>query len=602
MPRKSLQEVLDEQWVRIEDEFNKPLVRQPTLEKTVEGQDTAAFNLITKETKVSESYVAKLQALGMSSEDAVRGLLQHEMGHYMFFPRELADQLALCAYAENRFGLKGRSIYILYSEVVDDMTSIMHGLGDRILEERKACIKLCEQQEKGSGRLWELFTAVYDLKFGNATKVPEGLESFADKLVKIDYFDESPGGRRISLVEFGAAIKDLVPMPKIVVVTKDGKGKYVVVGVIDGDSLDPSKAPAEEIDKALGQIIAKYGKSEYKEIKDWLKKYRPDWKDPLEGMKIKRPKIAGLEGSTLEYNDDEIPFYKRWASTFPLYIVKRPLIKEESSLYKAGLKEFEIGDPISRADIYASKGVIGVPGISKTRLVEAGTSLSKKKLTPDLSCWLDSSGSMEHSKRKAVQVLCAYVLGINYHRNGSIVGGANFSADLAYLPPSRDIEAFFSLMTAYWGGGTVLNIEKLKEWIKQNENLKGLQVTSEEDYNKIALLLPHEQRKQFEEKNLEVRYDKAADRKLERLDCVIITDGALANVEETLAFMKSMAECTRVYAMLTDEQGYKEWVEHEDRDENIYVYKAFKPQDLIGLTIGLASSLHETARMISREA
>lgn len=580
-----LERLFDEEWGKVNDDFNHPQVAVPRLVPAIPGMDTARFDFISRTTEVSEGYVRLMERNGLDPRTAISGLLRHEMGHYAFFPRDAADALALRTHADLVFREKGEPIYTLFGEAVDDLTTMQRGLGAGIMEERRAMLRADRSRDPQGAGLWDLFLGVYErvLSLG-AGDVPLEYTSAAEKLANVNYFDPAPAERRLAIVQFGNAIKDHLPNR---------------VRTVDGCSLSLDHLTQQQIDQALAQIIIRYGKASYKAAKQWLKAHKPDYKDPLDTPLNPNKKGIGLAGSELQFHDEEVPFYVRWASTFPVYIARRPLVADATDPEKAGLRDFEVGDPIQAIDVFGSRGQIGMPGVSKVRTTEPSPAVARKKLVPDLSCWVDSSGSMEHPRAKAVQILAAHLLGTNYHANGSLVGGANFSADLAYLPPTRDLAAYRSLMTAYWGGGTVLNTEKLRQWLVENK--KGLQVDSIEDRDLLSHIDPRK-RREFEEKNLQVRLDRARRERLERLDGVIISDGYIANGEEVIDFLHALAEHARVYAFITSEAGYQQWLPHASPRRNVFVYKAVSPRDLIGLSLGLAKAIPQHARELGRYA
>jgi hypothetical protein len=400
-------------------------------------------------------------------------------------------------------------------------------------------------------------------------------QSYFDKLKEIPYFNRSIRAHVASMYRFGKIIEDLIDEEQAKV---DGRGGNARIGSCGIGSLEG--IPNENLDRALTDILRKLGPQAFRLSKDYLRKVRPDFKDSFGDENDFKSKNAGIERANFKLNDELIPLYKRWAASYGVYIVKRPFEKDSTSLYRSGKKEYEVGDPIHKIDIFGSRGYVGVPGISKTYLEEEGTIPSVEWSIPHLFVGIDSSGSMEHpaSPRGAPQVLAAFILGNNYYANGAYVGGWNFSTDIAYLAPSRDIDAFYSLMCGYWGGGTVINVEKLKEFLAKTEIGKPrLMFSDEKDY--------------------EIDMSKIK-MKVKKLDNVIITDGYIYNLEDVLGYLQNMGEITRNFVFITNKEKYNEWL--NIKLPNTWIYLAEKPEDLVGLALGRGKALVEESRYYSR--
>jgi hypothetical protein len=438
--------------------------------------------------------------------------------------------------------------------------------------------------------------------------------SYFEKLKEIPYLDLSITEHIGSMYNFGKVIEDLIPENKFKKQESGDKGfsEEMPNNDLDSDnghgscSIDSLEDISNnDLNRALSDILRKYGPHAFKISKEYLKKVRPDFKDFFDDerysdKKSSNSKNAGIERAEFQLNDELIPLYKRWANCYGLYIVKRPFEKDSTSLYRGGKKEYEVGDPIHRIDIFGSRGYIGVPGISKTYSEEEGTIPSVEWSIPHLFVGIDSSGSMDHpaSPRGAPQVLAAFILANNYYTNGAYVGGWNFSTDIAYLAPSRDIDAFYSLMCGYWGGGTVLNVQKLKEFLATTEfGEHKLKFSDEKDYEKMLELLPHEKRKEFLDKSLEIDMSKIKI-KVKKLDNVIITDGYIFNPEEVISYLQNMGEITRNFIFLTDKEKYNEWSRMEL--PNTWVYLADEPENLIGLALGRGKALVEESKYYNR--
>jgi hypothetical protein len=591
--------ILKELWREIVDKFNHPAINEPKVVDSLPSYNSAAFDWEERRVKISEQFIRELSKY-LPREKVIQAIIEHEVGHYVVFPRELSDQIYLLAQASKIFGRKGEIIFNYYVDLVNEASLLKDGLsGDELIDTRDACHKMLVSKniiKKGDVDMNRLMVALYRylLKLP-PIQLNEREQSYFDKLKEIPYFNRSIREHFASMYRFGKIIEDLIDEEQA---KGEGRGESAGIGSCSICSLEG--IPSENLDRALTDILRKLGPRAFRLSKDYLKKVRPDFKDSFGDENDFKSKNAGIGRTNFKLNDELIPLYKRWAASYGVYIVKRPFEKDSTSLYRSGKKEYEVGDPIHKIDIFGSRGYVGVPGISKTYLEEEGTIPSVEWSIPHLFVGIDSSGSMEHpaSPRGAPQVLAAFILGNNYYANGAYVGGWNFSTDIAYLAPSRDIDAFYSLMCGYWGGGTVLNVEKLKEFLAKTEiGKRRLMFSDEKDYERMLEHLPHEKRMEFLDKSLEIDMSKIK-MKVKKLDNVIITDGYILNAEDVLRYLQNMGEITRNFVFITDKEKYNEW--SNIKLPNTWIYLAEKPEDLVGLALGRGKALVEESKHYSR--
>lgn len=578
---KKLTETLKALWKQEKERFNHPAVGEPKIVEKLEGQNSAAFNWRDHSIQISQEFIDDLTK-HMPAEKALQGVVRHETGHWVYFPRELSDKIYLLSEADRIFGPKTEQIYRWYADLADEGELLRWGLaGDEILQMREAFGDIVKSRDKDvpdDFDMNKLLRALYANSFSfEAPKLSKKESQYYEKLKKIPYIGLDLDGHMASLYRFGKAIEDLF---KVIYVPACGEGELANV-------------PDKELDGALSAILSKKGARAFKLALAYLKKVRPDFKDPFgDAAKDEQGgKRAGLERGDFKRNDELIPLYTRWAANYGVYIVKRPVETDSSALYRSGKKEFEVGDPVQKIDIFGSRGQIGIPGLSKVHQEEEGAIPSIEWSVPHLLLGVDSSGSMEDPAaiRGAPQVLAAYILGKNYYANGSQVGGWNFSTDIAFIPSSRDLKAYYSLMAGYWGGGTHINVTKLKQFLEESEfGQHSIRFTDEKDYERALKLLPKEKRKEFEEKNIYIDAHKLQG-KYAKLDNVLITDGYIANAEEVLRYLQTIGKVTRNFVFLTDKSKYDEWSKIEL--PNTWVYLAEKPEQLLGLAMGRGRAL-----------
>jgi len=629
---QDLDRKLEEMWPDVYERTNAQGIACPEIIDDLTYANTACFNFENRKTSIARDFVIRMAkhlpisaSLDTAINTALRGILEHEVGHWKFFPCETWVHVYLVAEAEKLFKQSYESTYCFYSDTSNELFLMRSGVADdELARMRLACSAIAK--DDASKTMNKLMAALYQHHFKfKDLKIPldEKEQGLFEDLKKISFMNETIEEHVGSMYTFGKLLEKLITEypPKegdsVGIGMGDGKdsgksgssqggsgaGKIILTPGYGSDgSLD--NIPGHILDGALTEILGTLGKRAYEDVKGFLKKVRPDYKDPFEGKESDAASTcAGLSRADFKKNDHLIPLYERWASSHPLYIVKRPIMSDSSSMHIEGKKEYEVGDPLHRLDIYGSRGFIGVPGLSKTWLEEQGTIPSLEWSIPNLLLGIDTSSSMPHpgSRHGAMHVLAAAIIGRNYYMNQTYdenkdpvgIGAWNFSSDMAFLPPSRNINAFYSMICAYWGGGTLIDTKKLMEFIKTYEDGKyGLLFSDEKDYERVLDRLPisEEEKKQFVKKDLNVNTSKFASR-LEKLDNVLITDGYIANIEEVMYNLSSMAKLSRNFVFLTNKEQYKVW--SKKKLPNTWIELAEKPKDLIGLALGRSRKLVE---------
>jgi len=582
-----LGKTVEQVWQKEKVSFNHPSINGPILVPSIEGQDSASFDWKDKKIRVSEGFVNSLVPKYMQLKPAIEAIVRHETGHFVFFPRDLADKLYLMAEGHKIFKEKADVIYQFYSDLANEGSVLSWGLGgEELLQMREVFAKQAEEKEGKDGPsviLNKLMRAKYSETFKDFKQIeltPKQKEYF-EKVKDIPYIGLTLDEHLASLYRWGKAIEDLIKVQKIILVCNHG---------------DMQGIPIAELDGGLSGILQKKGVRAYRVVKQFLKEVRPDFDDPFgDGEQ----KAAGVGAGPQEFkrHNEQIQLYRRWVANHGIYIVKRPVEADSTALYRSGKKEFEVGDPVHKIDIFGSRGQIAMPGVTKVHMDEEGKLPAIQWSIPHLNFGIDSSASMTKPDdlRGAIQVLCAFVLGKNYHSNGSMVGGWNFSEDIAFLPPSRDLDAYYSLMCGYWGGGTHLNIDKLKDFVeKSGWEKKGIQFSNEKDYQHLLDRMNEEEKKKVMDKALRLDMSKIKAR-YAKLDNVLVTDGFIANNEEVMNYLSGLGEVTRNFVFITDKNGMQEWAKVK-KLPNTWVYPAYNPENMLSLALGRTKALQAEAK------
>lgn len=603
MTREQFERAVETRWPAVRRELNYPVIGQVHLvggedehgeidERADSVADRGAYRWERNEIAVSLPFLRAVHDGGDPGR-VVETVLKHEAGHYVCFPRELARHLQYLQRATEAFGAeRGERVYALYADVCNELRLLENGVvGDDVLELHRRTLDAVDgpgSVSTGAHRRFTrlvlaLYAALFDDLSSNVSL--DGDERvYLDRLRDIDYFTEDVAVHERNLVRFGHVLDDAISdLP----------------GTLEGDPpMDAGKSPADrafpadldavsrsDLDDALSETVQQ-GQWEYERLASFLETRATEFDDQFDDA----AGGAGIDHAGLDTHDDQIAFYRRWASTFPLYVADAPVTTDGDTRYRSGRKPYEIGDPLETIDPFASQGVLGVPGVSQVYRRDAARVTREEYRVPDLLVGIDSSGSMPLPDDESYAVLAAFVLANTYSRNGANVGGYNFAADLAYLPPSRDPTKFYSLVCARWGGGTVLNWRALVTFLQDDE-------TDDEPVLRTSGSEAHESLLE----DVRARDQKAAGSELAaadvtalpdelgRVDHVLITDGDVVNEREVLEYVARIGENARNFVFLTDEAAYEHWRTLDV--PNTEVYLASDQSDLAGLAVGLAQSV-----------
>ncbi len=620
---------LDDAWDIVRKWYFHPLLHEkPEILPQIPGVDTAHIDFVTTKINISQKYLDSLIQEGVSKDAALRGLLVHEVGHYSVFPRELSTFLFLSQISHDVFKdrWKAEAILQYYMDCVNDTDSLRSnhrrpdlstiiGGGHKIQQTMITKSAPADRAEIEKMCRVDTVIGMYRQKVAGVDigiKGDKNLEKKLDELGKIDFCCTDDYAHAVSLVAFGKAIEDLLHKPKQKISfyakggekgskgegggnrrdDKDGQdeegGGYTHLGDITIDDFSE-----QQINEALNDIIKKHGKERYEMIKEHLKELtHGKFKDQYEDKQHAKP--AGLEHSCITWNNKEIPYYDRLSSAYAVYIVKKPLKTDAKDLYPERNLPLEVGDPLTKVNPFSSPWIL--PGITQRREDAMGKKIQEQYRIPDLGMWLDTSGSMMHPAHKSYAVLAAFILAKNYHANNAKLFLANFSADLLLMGPTRDIELIETGLCAYWGGGTVLNIDKLRQYFElrkeRDKDFKEVMATDAKAYEDMLKKMSHHEQQQFLDKAITVPLEKNVKELYERTDNVLISDGYIGNISELVGYMNSIARYSRnTLVLIGSENEYKQWSAMDLKNSTIILVN--KPEDLIGMAIGKARKLCE---------
>jgi hypothetical protein len=290
---------------------------------------------------------------------------------------------------------------------------------------------------------------------------------------------------------------------------------------------------------------------------------------------------VGTEKSTIQWNDNLIPYYRHAAQFFGVHIATKPLERLVGELLRIN-KKFHSGDPMHDLNRFSTPFIM--PGVTQKFVPTPIDIPTTQQVVPDLMLVIDSSGSMRHPQNRSYATLAGAILTNAYLANDSHVGVLNFSVNSMLLPPTRNWHHIYSALCAYYGGGTVYDIEIMKGIFRMlNEEIpQNMKEMSDDELRHLAHRLPPGQLEKIERKEVNVVLDHRLQKTYSRFDNILITDGGIANLQELVAYMDQIANYTRNIIVVVDN---KPFADEARKLPNVQVYSADKDEDLVKFSI-----------------
>ncbi|MBW3015705.1 hypothetical protein KY330_04750, partial [Candidatus Woesearchaeota archaeon] len=564
-------------WPVAQERFNYPMLSNPPYLQPY-GVPTACFNFVDNHIMIRPSFLGEIVDLGVGVDDAVMGILLHEVAHYTDNPRERYKMILQQETVDRFFKQEPRSIQAALLNFFQDTYVNLNNMKK---EESGKELRVVYQElakKDDCSIVFKLLDAFYGDRiecYKASFKPDEKLQKKVEELRKVDYFNEEM--ESVYIKYFGEIILELLKeeyeqAKKYAKSCKSSKGdgsdkdleercgagsatiEEVIIGKLhpmsdaDGDPIN--KMSDKEIEDALNEIAKRKGLKEYQRIKDFVNRVTGKSHDKITRNKSDFDKpIAGLESAEITWHNEYIDFYRRKAAG-KIYIQRKPMIVNASNSYPNGLTKYKVEDPFPLINLWSSPWIL--PGITQRNVLEPGVISDKKFEFPHLWLSIDSSGSMPHPSSMSNAILAGFILAINYHRNKRMIGVHNFSCDSAMLLPTRDINDVFKMLTAYFGGGTVFDPKKMKDYFKmlamkgdlERLGIKGVNISNEKDYEKLLARLDPVEREKLKTKELNVRLKQKVKEYYEKVDHVLLTDGGIFNLDEVIEYFNQTGEYT----------------------------------------------------------
>ena len=280
--------------------------------------------------------------------------------------------------------------------------------------------------------------------------------------------------------------------------------------------------------KTLEDIAQNCGRGRYKVLRDFISPDKPNVVQPPK-------KIFGIGGP--DEGDVDIPkvsqyvidFYMSRARKFPTFEFSVPLFVNKEDEFPIGFKEWE--DDVYKLDIVESRGLI-IPDYSQEHRLVPRKKKSKGFDAPSAVILVDSSGSMPDPSGVnpcSLAALGAVVVAENYLRNDRSVGVLNFSGSSLVLLPTKNKHNIYYASVMYQGGGTVVNLLKLYDLVKEMDSITPDELSQMSD-SEIARRFSPEVVEKSKEKRVVV---PSADLSVyENTDLWLFSDMGILNINE----------------------------------------------------------------------
>ncbi|MBW3015564.1 hypothetical protein KY330_04020 [Candidatus Woesearchaeota archaeon] len=514
----TLEKKLKEAWKRVRERFFYPNLPDPKLSET----RTASINMFNHQIEISPEFVNKFVDKGVPVEEALDGLLSHEVGHYLIHPYDLAKALWLGIVAERIDNKYGETANSIYSDLVVNLNLIMR-------KDLKEIPKLLRAEEK-ENPIQKIVKGYYQEATGidMGVKLDDYMKQQVKRLQTIDFLDATKDERNLS--RFTKIIRDIMLKYQLQPTQAGGMGNF-----------NPNAYDKNELERALRDVAAKCSKEEFDKL---VKKH--NIKEKLQG-KPQGSKLqditAGTEDGETELRD--VLYFQVLAENFRPEIKKRKLEKN-GSMFPHTHKEFEVEDSPRDIDVYASLGKPFLPGLGKTWVKAEGTYHAEEEHLPNLLIMKDISGSMQECEPYA-EIACIA------------------TAD-AYLEDRANVAVYL-----------------FNNYVDRDELKKGYQ--EDRDAIHRALTKSNSGGTVIDKRALRY-LDFIIKKSKTPVDIVLVTDLDIDGREELFEFLYNRTDRNRVTIVYTGKNGGISDLQERFNSPNFTIYSITSPEQIPDIVIG----------------
>ncbi len=428
-----LDHILRKTWIEVRRRHLFPELPTPDYG---EGDERVGLDIKGKKISISKKFVEEISQV-MEPQEALEGLLDHAVSHYLYCPWDFSTHMKL--YREAKKVLKdtqmAKRATDCFMDVVADTSCVS--------QKDTPLPKLYKHLNRGT--IEEAMHALYQKIWGMDLGV-EGHHEISRKLSRLPYLDRSRW--KESIRRFARVVHYLLE-------EEEREGSLDQPSSMGNHNLD--QYSLQEIEQGLQELASDVeSPTEFKEILH-------DFEDEFVKGDMNAEQAMGLGSG--RSSDANILYYMKLAENYLLPIRRTPMEKS-GSLYPHHHVPWEVGRPYQDIDPWTSFGKI-MPGITQTWQRHEGSVFSHEEGTPNCIVIIDSSGSMtDPTRHLSHAVLGAACACDAYLRNDSQVAIYNFSD--AYigaqriLPYSSNRREIYRTICHYFGGGTQLQMESIE--------------------------------------------------------------------------------------------------------------------------------------------
>lgn len=447
MTSTNLEGKLKETLKKVTDKFGNIPLRNISTDSNI---PTACISMEDHSMKVNPDFIETLMEK-INLEDALEGVIDHEVGHYLFHPHSLKRIIREHLVAKELEN--GKQLQGFYDDVNNNIRVLLSQENSPIPEVYKA-LNPESKVEKVLSNLYQDYTN----RDFEAPELNQEENEALEKLKTINFlnYDQETGDIEFVKSNDPQNLSDLRKFIRIMdPLIKQDQENETEQKTQDGEDLIDSHS-GKQIRKALKELVQEgtIGKEDVKDFAD----------EHSDKMKEENGNFPGGK-----YNGDPSQFanrfvYESLSLKYNITLKKTPLISSEG-FYPTGYSKFESGDSLEDLDVFNSLGGKIIPGLSHKFVKEKVSYHGKKKATPNLLLLLDDSGSMPNPNETISQaVLGSFVVSREYAANGAEIEVGLFSDRTKMYDPSKNLHQIFDHLTEFKNGGdTNIDLNELRK-------------------------------------------------------------------------------------------------------------------------------------------
>lgn len=520
--RKELEQMIGELWPEVLDQFlpRPNHLKQPVLTHGDDDKGEIMHSVGSKEASVDEHNFRALDQYSDDTRELLKGMLSHNVSHYMRFPRHPAVAIVLKHMAHTFFEQIGdeaskrefgEKVFTHYTDLVTNLSAFFNSpAAEPILGLYQAMGKAVENDLERHPELLEHYKPVlldldfYGYQFSETTgrqvrlvTLPDEMEGIAEKMRKIPFLTKSgyvfEHSGTLDLESFWHHVGSMRAYGRLLMELeqqeKESSGEGEQEGGGDGSQKGQagggegeaqpqvggtcgdfghnhagpaSELSAEDVRKGLDTIRDTFSKHYYEMLRDFAKEEYPDAFE-----EVGDTSDAGEEGgigkggdhTLLDWNESDIKYYRR-LRRLPVYILPKRLRSPSGGGIPMMRKPYEIGDPLEMVDIFKAHGML-LPGITPVKVKVEHMTYNWQPQVPHAYIYIDSSGSMpDPRKHKSEHVKVGVTIARNHLANDALVGIVNFSSQSYPIPLGTDLDLIIWALVGTQRGGTEVDLDK----------------------------------------------------------------------------------------------------------------------------------------------